>query len=591
MYSLLFVLIMIFAVALFSVYIYNNTSSQIITSLEEFSATISAQMEDKFNQMDRISARLFFSQNILNLIEDITFHYEGTQNYFDQRPEQQNMVFRNLLLILGLDITNTVINIYTDKSFVTTAQSSTDWSIIKHDAGQGILAEAESNLRMAPGSSILLGPHKAYWVSGPGKYPEYYSISRKLYNFSTGRTLGTLQILKPHSDIENLCNSSDRTIRIFMFDKSRSILNNLSQNDEIVLDAKALLANGGSLMLEKGRYTGKSGKNYLISFNKIGNYNYSILIMQQYQSGLKIVYIGAALIAVLFLFIVSISLNFLISRYLTRPLDQIIQALRLVTRDNLEMNIDFHSSTEDLKQLQLFYNEMLRRVKEAMNQTLQSKLHEREAYYLALQSQMSPHFLYNCISNINAIAYENNLVQITDICSLLSNMLRYAMSFDLENSTIGSELEYTCNYLKLMQIRYANDFIFSVNMDEGCRNFPIPRLMLQTIVENCFKHGFPQTSFPWLININIFSSNRCWIIEVMDNGIGIDGTKIDEITAQSQELFENILQGIEELHLGGLGLLNSITRLRLLYNNKILFSAKSMYRGTIVQFGGEVNEK
>jgi len=585
MYSLLFLFIFVIVLTILSFYISNTTNRQITASLIAYSENVSAQIEDKFRQMDRISTRLLFSQAIMDTMNGILTNYNGQYNYFDLDRSKLNVIFQSFLVILGLDISNTIINIYNEKSFITTAQSSTNWNNIKKDAQEGVLAEIMTALRYRPNSPLLLGPHKAFWVTESDSLSEYFSLSRKLYDLTTGRDMGILQVLKSRAEIENLCNNNNETIQIFLFDKENKILND-SLKINFMSDAKLILE-GNKAILENRIIKGESGENYLLSTKKINGSDYSILIMQQYNSGFIWVYVGSLLAMLVFLMIVAVSINYFISRYLTRPLDQIIWALRQITWNNFEMNIDFHSSTEDLKQLQQFYNQMLSRVREAMNQILQSKLNEREAYYLALQSQISPHFIYNCISNINAIAYENNVHQINDICELLSNMLRYVTKFDTENSTIKQEVEYTCNYLKLMRIRYADEFVFSVHMDEICGNFSIPKLMLQTIVENCFKHAFPKTPFPWSININIYCENNTWIAEVIDNGIGIENDKIDKIITQSQNLYYNALQGIEELKLGGLGLLNSLTRFRLLYNNKIFFSAESMCQGTIIRFGGE----
>ncbi|MDR2371367.1 MAG: histidine kinase [Treponema sp.] len=586
MYSLLFVLVLTIASVIIGVYAADNINRQAAASLDAYSENVGNQVRDKFQQMDRVSTRILFSQNIMDIISEIIVNYKGNQNYFDQNRDKFNVVFQNFLVILGLDISNTIINIYNEKAFISTSEMGVDWRIIRNAAEWGLLADIRDNLKKNPNSPLLAGPHLPYWIGGVNTQAEYFSLSRRLYDLPTGRDLGILQVLKKRSEIESLCGSSDETIRIYLLDADRNIINHYS-DDGFIPDAQSILAEY-SEGLNSGR--GAGGEDYILSFRKIDGSDYSIFVMQRYHSGLVFVYFGTILIAVVSLLIVTVSLNLLVSRYLTRPLDEVINAMQHVTRDNLEMNIDFHSSTEDLKQLQQFYNEMLSRVKEAMNQTLQSRLNEREAYYLALQSQISPHFLYNCISSINSIAYENDVPQIADICELLSNMLRYVMKFDLENSTISEELEYTCNYLKLMQIRYSNEFMFAVHIDEKCGACPIPRLMLQTIAENCFKHAFINTPFPWSININIFSEGDTWTVELIDNGCGIDTKRVERIIGRSQALFDNMLSGIGEMHLGGLGLLNSITRLRLLYNNKIHFSARPLYHGTIVRFGGEMHE-
>jgi sensor histidine kinase YesM len=588
MYSLLFILVLTIAFIMIGIYISNNISASAEAGLDAYSENVGSRIREKFRQMDRISTRIFFSQGIMDIISETITDYRGGLNYFDQNRDKLNIVFQNLLVILGLDISNTIVNIYNDRAFITTAQSSTNWGTIRNDAEGGVMADIKKRLRNNPNSLLLTGPHRSYWVTGASAGLEYFSLSRRLYDPPTGRDMGILQVLKSRSEIESICGSSDETIRVFLFDGQKTIINYPPAEDVFTSDAEFILGSYSGAF-KNGFRKGASGKGYLASLRQVEGLEYGILVLQQYHSGFFLVYLGIMLIAVLFLMIVAVTLNLLVSRYLTRPLDQIIRAMQRVTRDNLEMVIDSRSSTEDLKQLQQLYNEMIARVREAMNQTLQSRLNEREAWYLALQSQISPHFLYNCIGNINAIAYENGVSQITDICELLSNMLRYVMKFDRDNSTIREELEYTCNYLRLMKIRYSDEFIFSVHMDEICGDYPIPRLMLQTVVENCFRHAFVNAPFPWSVSINIFAEGKRWTAEVIDNGTGVDSVRMEDIIAQSRSLFEDVLRGINDLRTGGLGLVNSITRLRLLYNNNIHFSAQSLYRGAIVRFGGEID--
>jgi sensor histidine kinase YesM len=592
-YTLLFTLILAASAAALSAYISRAVNEQTITGLDAFAENVAAQVEEQFRIMDRVSARLLFSQNALNLMSAIQTGYAGAQNYFSQNPEKLSVLYRDFLVILGLDVSNTIINIYNEKAFVTTAQSSVDWNVIREDAEHGLLALVKRRIADSPQSPVIMGPHKSYWDGSSGQI--YFSLSRRLFDVSSGRDLGILQVLKKREDLEKLFGPPDGSIRIFLFDETLNILNppadflSAEHPQETREQVRRILAKYGTAPPAAGFKTPGPGKQYLGSIKKIVPGGYGILLLQPYHSELALAYMGTVLTAVFLLTAVTLSLNFFISRYLTRPLDQIIASLRQITASNLDMNIDFHSSTEDLRLLQQFYNAMLSRVREAMNQTLQSKLKEREAYYLALQSQISPHFLYNCISNISAIAYDNDTPQIIEICEGLSNMMRYAMDFNKEQSVLKGELEYTRSYLDLMRIRYADNVIFTADMDEVCADFPVPRLMLQTVVENCFKHGFQDVPFPWLITINIFREEAYWTVEVIDNGAGADAEKINAIIAQSQSHFDDALRGVEEPRLGGLGLLNSLTRLRLLYNNAIHFSVKSMYRGTMIRFGGKTD--
>lgn len=380
-----------------------------------------------------------------------------------------------------------------------------------------------------------------------------------------------------------------RTARsTFFFCRDNGTILNAVDSDPVVADALQFLS-AGEPSAQSRRFDGASGRQYHFSMHPVAGYPYNILILQENQQNGLALYLGTALVATLFLLIAAVSLNLLISRYLTRPLDQIIGSLKQVTHDSLDMDINFHSSCDDLKQLQQFYNEMLARVRESMNLALQSRINEREAYHMALQSQISPHFLFNCIGNISAIAYENDAPEIMMICERMSHMLRYASNIQRDSGTVDQELAYTRNYLELMCIRYEGELVFTIESDGLCDACAIPRLMIQTVVENCFMHGFSDLAFPWSVHINVFAEEDFWMVEVIDNGAGIDEARVQDILCQSKALYNDVLRGIDRLHLGGLGLLNSITRLRLLYNDNIRFAAMRLTRGTVIKFGGAMD--
>jgi sensor histidine kinase YesM len=260
-----------------------------------------------------------------------------------------------------------------------------------------------------------------------------------------------------------------------------------------------------------------------------------------------------------------------------------------VTWDNLEMNLVLDKDNTDLQTLQQAFDAMVVRIRESMNLVMESRLHEREAYHMALQSQISPHFLYNMIGNISAIAYEHGVDKIVKICALMSGMLRYATRFTTEHSTFEQELDYTRNYMELMKIRYEERFSFMVETDSRVLPCLVPRLMLQTIVENCFSHAFPDAQPPYTIAISAFIEDGYWICEVVDNGTGLNEQTLQGIAEKSETLYQDVLSGISQLELGGLGILNSLTRLRLIYHDEIRFEAQSMYHGSIIRFGGKID--
>ena len=393
------------------------------------------------------------------------------------------------------------------------------------------------------------------------------------------------------SVLENLCFTQDGNTTILILDEHDRIVAPSNLSEPLQKDALRLKdAYRTSGATDVARLSAPGGA-YLVGLKSTRKFGYSMMIIQSVSSLWSSVWMaGLAFIAIsALLLLLSLQMNRMVSRSLTRPLNHITQSLHNVTWDNLEMNLVLDKDNTDLQTLQQAFDAMLVRIRESMNLVMESRLHEREAYHMALQSQISPHFLYNVIGNISAIAYEHGVDKIVQICALMSDMLRYATRFTTEHSTFEQELNYTRSYMELMKIRYEQRFSFMVEADSrvlGCR---VPRLMLQTIVENCFSHAFPDAQPPHTIAISAIVEDGYWVCEVVDNGTGLDEQKLQEIAGRSETLYQDVLSGISQLELGGLGILNSLTRLRLIYHDQIRFEAHSMYHGSIIRFGGKLD--
>lgn len=113
-----------------------------------------------------------------------------------------------------------------------------------------------------------------------------------------------------------------------------------------------------------------------------------------------------------------------------------------------------------------------------------------------LKSQIQPHFLFNCLSNLRS------LIQMKDdralhYSDLLSSFLRKSIdSIDEDEVSLKQELDFVSNYVDLQKVRFENAFTFSVELpDWYIESKHIPIFTLQTLVENAIKHnGFTSSN-------------------------------------------------------------------------------------------------
>ena len=177
---------------------------------------------------------------------------------------------------------------------------------------------------------------------------------------------------------------------------------------------------------------------------------------------------------------------------------------------------------------------------------------ERQAAQLAtelrfLRSQISPHFLFNVLTNLVSLARKRS-DKLEPSLIMLSELMRY-MLYDTQGKkvTLGTEIDYLHSYIELQKLRFGNDIAISnsIGVSGGDRSLTIEPMLLIPFVENAFKHGVGHSGEP-RIDIRL-SMDRQWMRFEVENTV-----------------FDPAGPGGKEEH-SGLGLNNVVTRLKLLY--------------------------
>jgi two-component system sensor histidine kinase AlgZ len=119
----------------------------------------------------------------------------------------------------------------------------------------------------------------------------------------------------------------------------------------------------------------------------------------------------------------------------------------------------------------------------------EARLLAREAELKALKAQINPHFLFNSLNSISALATVDGK-RAREMCIKLSDFLRSTLSVgERDRVPLGEELALTRTYLDVEQVRFGSRLGVEQIIDPGCERCPIPPLMLQPLVENAIKHG------------------------------------------------------------------------------------------------------
>jgi hypothetical protein len=113
----------------------------------------------------------------------------------------------------------------------------------------------------------------------------------------------------------------------------------------------------------------------------------------------------------------------------------------------------------------------------------------REAELKALKAQINPHFLFNSLNSISALATVDG-ARARDMCIRLSEFLRSTLSLgEKEMIPLSEELTLARTYLGVEQIRFGARLKVEEKVDPQCGYCQIPPLLVQPLVENAIKHG------------------------------------------------------------------------------------------------------
>ncbi|QNK57169.1 sensor histidine kinase [Paenibacillus sp. PAMC21692] len=290
--------------------------------------------------------------------------------------------------------------------------------------------------------------------------------------------------------------------------------------------------------------------------------------------------------------LVALLVAFKFGRSFTKPIQMLVAAMRETEKGNWT-RVPLLGKKDERDRLILSYNIMVDRLSGMVDQVYKSELenranllHRKTAEFQALQLQINPHFMYNTLETIVSYAIIQDSKEIREIVRALAYMLRYAIRTNLEEVTVANELKHLLHYMTIMNHRFEREFPLDVAIPSELLLEKMVTLTLQPVVENAFKHAFPDGIEEYhTIHIDAKIENDLFLIAVSDNGAGMSAENLSEIQSRlkSQEPSE-MLEGKLDTD-GGIGLLNVHSRIRMVFGDEYGLSVTSEPgEGTTVLF-------
>ena len=290
------------------------------------------------------------------------------------------------------------------------------------------------------------------------------------------------------------------------------------------------------------------------------------------------------------LFVICYFVSGFLSRRIAQPLTEIHQFLSQSDSAKKFRQISLKDSgVVEIDRLRDSLNSSIRAQEAATESLLVMKESEIQAQMLALQAQMNPHFLYNSLNTIGAMAEEGMTEEVTSMCQDITSILRYISSDKESVSTVEEELEHCSLYLNCMKMRFKDKLTYEFDIDDDLLERKIPKLCIQLLIENSVKF-VSKTAPPWHIRVEGYIDAGLWLISVKDNGPGFDPEVDRHLRSQMDEILK--YSRLPSLELDGMGILNIFIRFYLLFGRAFLFQFGNLPEGgAFVIVGGRFHEK
>lgn len=170
-----------------------------------------------------------------------------------------------------------------------------------------------------------------------------------------------------------------------------------------------------------------------------------------------------------------------------------------------------------------------------------------------LISQMNPHFVFNSLTAIQSYIFRNDPYQAGKYLANFSKLVRSILENSrLEQISIAKEVETITHYLELQALRFEGKFSYTIDIAQEIdqEHMFIPPMLAQPFIENAIEHGIIHISSKGLISIRFIHSEPFVLLEVEDNGIGIE--KSTEFNVNKREEHKSLATRITQERINNL---------------------------------------
>jgi signal transduction histidine kinase len=214
---------------------------------------------------------------------------------------------------------------------------------------------------------------------------------------------------------------------------------------------------------------------------------------------------------------ICVAIMLFVNRRIVRPIAMLASASHRIRSGELGVVVPMRG-TDELGQLGTAFSEMSLRLKELIERSYKEQIALRDARIQALQSRINPHFINNALEAINWQARLSGSANVSEMVETLSVLLNASLDRSEQHLVpLREELSIVDAYCYFVGLQFGARLTVLRNVDEALLATPMPRLVVQTLIENAVEHGIAP-AVGGCIQLNVFRQEEQLVIEVLNSG-------------------------------------------------------------------------
>lgn len=216
-------------------------------------------------------------------------------------------------------------------------------------------------------------------------------------------------------------------------------------------------------------------------------------------------------------------------KFIHKPMLALVKGFRRIEHGDLSIHIA-HESKDEFRYLYGRFNQMVDNLRSLIDQVYKQKIMTQRAELKQLQSQINPHFLYNSFFILNTMAKTGDTERIEQFTTLLGEYFEFVTRNASDLVALEQEVHHARMYAEIQELRFSRRIQVRFDpLPDELKQLRVPRLIVQPIIENAFKHSLEKKTKNGLIVVRFEGADGQARVIVEDNGDRLTDGALEQI--------------------------------------------------------------